>query len=62
VVVAPLLAAAVMLGACGWIYRDAKANLEAGTPVMARIGNLHIETPEAWAASCVVLFLVFPLT
>jgi hypothetical protein len=29
---------------------------------MARIGNLHIETPEAWAASCVVLFLVFPLT
>lgn len=59
VVLVPLLVAVALLGTCSWIYRDAKANLQAGRPVVAQIGGLRIETPEAWAASCVVLFVIF---
>ncbi|MBV9604279.1 MAG: hypothetical protein JO027_04200 [Solirubrobacterales bacterium] len=52
----PLLA---WLAACLWVYRDAEANVAAGTPVYLQIGALRIDTPEAWAVACSVLLFVF---
>lgn len=52
----PLLA---WLGACLWVYRDAKANVAAGTPIYLQIGTLRIDTPEAWAMACAALLFVF---
>jgi hypothetical protein len=55
----PLIALAILCATCAWVYRDAKANQVAGTPVIFRSGSLCIDTPEAWSISCLVLFFVF---
>lgn len=59
VAVVPLLAIAALVAVCTWVYRDARANAAAGTPVYLQIGSLRIDTPEAWAISCAVFFVVF---
>jgi hypothetical protein len=43
-------------GAVWWIYRDAQANVEAGTPVTLAIGSFRVETPRAWALGCLIFF------
>ena len=58
-VAVPLVALAALLGTCAWVYRDAEANADSGTPVVFRMGSLRIDTAEAWAVGCVVLFVVF---
>jgi hypothetical protein len=55
----PLVALAILAATCIWVYRDAKANEDAGTPVLFRAGNLRVDTPETWAIGCLVLFCVF---
>jgi hypothetical protein len=57
--VVPLIAVVVLLGTGVWVYRDAAANAEAGTPVTLVFGTSRIDTPEAWTIGCVVLFVVF---
>ena len=54
--IAPLIA---WVACCVWVYRDAKANAAAGTPVYLQIGTLRIDTPEAWATACLVMLIVF---
>ena len=54
--IGPLIA---WLAASLWVYRDAKANAAAGTPVYLQIGNLRIDTPKAWATACAALLIVF---
>jgi hypothetical protein len=58
----PFVALAALLGTCAWVYRDAQAQVDAGTPVVLQIGSFRVDTPQAWAAGCLVLFiLLFPL-
>jgi hypothetical protein len=42
-----------------WVYGDAKRHAEVGNPVVARVGNLTVDTPAAWAAGCLVLSIIF---
>lgn len=59
VAVVPLVVVAALVTICAWVYRDARANAAAGTPVYLQIGTLRIDTPEAWAISCAAFFVVF---
>jgi hypothetical protein len=42
-----------------WVYVDAKAQDERGTPVVASIGRLEIATPAAWFLGCLLLWILF---
>ena len=42
-----------------WIYNDARAHRADGRPVVAMLGSLTIDTPEAWLAGCLLLSIVF---
>jgi hypothetical protein len=55
----PIVPLIAWLAASVWVYRDAKTNAAAGTPVYLQIGTLRIDTPEAWAAACTALLIVF---
>jgi hypothetical protein len=55
----PLVVLAAAIGICAWVHRDAAANRDAGTPVVLQVGNLRIESPEAWTVGCLVVFVVF---
>lgn len=55
----PIVPLIAWLAACLWVYRDAKTNAAAGTPVYLQIGSLRIDTPEAWAMACTALLFVF---
>ncbi|HEY0534882.1 MAG TPA: hypothetical protein VGD29_25130 [Actinoplanes sp.] len=57
-----LVSVAVLLVALGsdlWVLGDARERLRRGERVSVAIGNLRVETPEAWFLGCVVLWVVF---
>jgi hypothetical protein len=64
-VVGMIVISAIILGVYGvvwWIYRDAQANADAGTPVTLAVGSFRVETPRAWALGCLLFFyLMIPL-
>jgi hypothetical protein len=39
-----------------WIYKDAQANIDAGTPIVLELGAFRVETPRAWATGCLIFF------
>jgi hypothetical protein len=41
-----------------WVYNDARKRRDDGRPVMAAIGSLRFDTPEAWLAGCLLLSIV----
>ena len=55
----PLVLLAVLLLTVGWVYQDATSHAEAGEPVLFWSGSLRVETPAAWAAFCLLLWVVF---
>jgi uncharacterized membrane protein YhdT len=55
----PVLVLAIGILVIGWIYRDATQHAEVGTPVVARVGSLTVDTPTAWVAGCLVLSVIF---
>lgn len=59
VVVVPVIALAALVASCCWVWRDAKANVDAGTPVILDVGGLRIDTPETWALGCLVVVVLF---
>jgi hypothetical protein len=56
---APLLVLLVVLASDAWVYADAKAHTERGTPVIVSAGNLVVETPTAWFVGTLLLWIVF---
>ncbi len=54
----PIVGLVAWLAGCLWVYRDAKTNAAAGTPVYLQIGTLRIDTPEAWAIACLAFLIV----
>lgn len=60
--ITPLVVLAVLLVTVGWVYRDAGRHVVAGEPVVLRLGSVRVETPAAWAALCLLLWVfAFPL-
>jgi hypothetical protein len=48
-----------VLTAAGWVYRDARAHHQRGTPIACSFGTLRIATPAAWFVACVLLCELF---
>jgi cytochrome c oxidase assembly factor CtaG len=55
----PVLVLLVVLATDLWVYADATANRERGTPVVFSFGNLKLGTPTAWFLACLLLWIVF---
>jgi hypothetical protein len=58
-VLASLLVAGVAAITDLWVFLDARRWARRGTPVCLRVGAFVVETPEAWAVACLLLFVVF---
>ena len=56
---APILPLLVVLASDLWVYANARANDERGTPVVMRMGTFTVDTPTAWFLACVLLWVVF---
>lgn len=56
VVLAPLI---LVMAADLWVYLDARSRQGTGREPGVRIGSLQVNTPEAWAIGCLLLFVVF---
>jgi hypothetical protein len=54
-----LVLVAGVLTAASWVYRDARAHHDRGTPIVCSIGTLRIATPVAWFVACVLLCELF---
>jgi hypothetical protein len=55
----PILVLLAVLATDVWVYGDAKANAERGTPVVFSLGTFEIDTPLAWLLGCLLLWVVF---
>jgi hypothetical protein len=55
----PLVVLLAILAIDLLVYDDAKKRRDSRRPVVAAIGPLRIDTPEAWLAGCLVLSIVF---
>jgi hypothetical protein len=55
----PLVLLAVVLGIDAWIYFDARAQVQRGTPVVFSFGTFFVDTPEMWVACCLILSVIF---
>jgi hypothetical protein len=55
----PILVLLPVLATDLWVYADAKAHDERGTPVVASIGSLVVDTPAAWFFGCLLLWVLF---
>jgi hypothetical protein len=56
---APLIVLLAILTIDLWVYADARKRRDNDRPVVAAIGSLRIDTPEAWLAGCLLLSIVF---
>jgi len=56
---APILLLLAILTVDAWVYADAKAHRERGTPVVFASGTFHVDTPAAWFFGCLLLWIVF---
>jgi hypothetical protein len=57
--ITPFVFLAAVLLTVGWVHQDAARHVSDGEPVVLRAGSLRVETPAAWAALCLVLWVFF---
>jgi len=58
----PIVVVLLVLGADIWVYTDAKTRAELGDPVIFSMGLVQLDSPEAWAVACLLLWvLAFPI-
>ncbi len=57
--VLPTLLLLLVLAVDLWVYADAKAHEERGTPVVFSSGFLNVDTPAAWFVGCLLLWILF---
>jgi hypothetical protein len=55
----PVFVLLVALAIDLWVYVDAKAQSERGTPVVFSVGSLEVKTPTTWFFGCLILWIVF---
>jgi hypothetical protein len=56
---APITVLVPILATDAWVYSDASARNERGSPVVVSIGRFEIDTPAAWFVGCLILWIVF---
>lgn len=56
---APILVLLLVVATDLWVYADAKAQRERGTPVVLSAGSLNVDTPVAWFVGCLLLWILF---
>jgi heme/copper-type cytochrome/quinol oxidase subunit 2 len=59
---AAMLAVVVVFGVLAtalWVYRDARAHAQRGTPFVYAWGAFEIATPAGWFLACALLFEMF---
>ncbi len=59
VALVPILVLLFVLSTDLWVYADAKAHVERGTPVVFSSGFLDVDTPAAWFVGCLFLWILF---
>jgi fructose-specific phosphotransferase system IIC component len=57
--VVPFVVLGGLLLTVAWVFQDATSHLEHGERVEATIGALRLDSPSAWAAGCLVLWVFF---
>jgi hypothetical protein len=55
----PILVLLALLATDFWVYADAKAHSERGTPVVFSVGSLKMDTPASWFFGCLLLWILF---
>lgn len=55
----PILILLALFSVVRWVYLDAKAHAERGTPVIFSSGTFKLDTPAAWALGYLILWVVF---
>jgi hypothetical protein len=55
----PILVLLAVLFVDAWVYGDARAHAERGTPVVFSSGTFRVDTPAAWFLGCLLLWIVF---
>ena len=55
----PLVLLGILLVTVSWVYQDAANHTASGEPVVFWSRSLRLETPSAWAALCLVLWVFF---
>jgi hypothetical protein len=55
----PILVLLLVLATDLWVFADAKAHLERGSPVVFATTLLTVETPIAWFVGCLILWILF---
>ena len=59
IAVVPVLALLALFAVDRWVYVDAQAHAERGTPVVFSSGNFRVDSPGAWALGCLILWIIF---
>lgn len=55
----PLVLLALLLLTVAWVYQDATTHAEDGERVVLWTPAFRLESPAAWAAVCLVLWVLF---
>jgi len=55
----PIILLVFVLATDLWVFADARAHLERGTPVAFSTALFTVDTPVAWFVSCLVLWILF---
>jgi hypothetical protein len=55
----PIVFLLVALAIDLWVYADAKAHEERGTPVAFSTGFLNVDTPAVWFVGCLLFWILF---
>jgi hypothetical protein len=57
--VVPVLVVVALIALDLWIYADATAHSQRGTPVVVSVGSFTVGTPAAWFVVCLFLSILF---
>lgn len=55
----PILVLIAVLGIDLWVYTDAKAHVERGTPIVFWTQSFSVATPASWFLACLLLSVIF---
>ncbi len=55
----PILVLLALLATDLWVYADARAHSELGTPVVFSVGSFKVDTPASWFFGCLLLWILF---
>jgi hypothetical protein len=61
VLLVPALVLFAVFSTASWVYADAKAQRERGTPAVLSVGAFELSTPKGWFLGCLFVGRVLPV-